>query len=441
MAASDTMIRAVLRPGDHLIIPDDAYGGTFRLIDKIGVPWGLTYSTVPLGDLDAVRAAMRPETKLIWCETPTNPLLGIADIAGLAAIAHDAGAKLLVDNTFASPYLQQPLALGADVVLHSTTKYIGGHSDVIGGALITDDDELGEAFAFHAKSMGAIAGPFDAWLTLRGVKTLAVRMDRHCDNAEAVTDLLVGHPRVGRVYYPGLPAHPGHQIAADQMRRFGGMVSFAVVGGQEEALKVCQRTRLFTLGESLGGVESLIEHPGLMTHASVAGSSLQVPNDLIRLSVGIEDIEDLFRTCDALTDARARSAGRCSPVVESLAGACTATAALSRLAVDIGGTKFAAAVVTGDGDIVLQPAGEHPARHRPRGAVRRAARRRSTPRCTPPGLALGDGGLAPAIGVGHGRPARPHQRHRLAGQHSGLAVVSVAGQAVRAVRGAGRDDR
>ena len=214
MAASDTMIRAVLRPGDHLIIPNDAYGGTFRLIDKICVPWGLTYSTVPLGDLDAVRAAMRPETKLIWCETPTNPLLGIADIAGLAEIAHDGGAKLLVDNTFASPYLQQPLALGADVVLHSTTKYIGGHSDVIGGALITDDDELGEAFAFHAKSMGAIAGPFDAWLTLRGVKTLAVRMDRHCDNAEAVADLLVGHPRVGRVYYPGLPAHPGHQIAA-----------------------------------------------------------------------------------------------------------------------------------------------------------------------------------------------------------------------------------
>ncbi len=295
MAASDTMIRAVLRPGDHLIIPDDAYGGTFRLIDKIGVPWGLAYSTVPLGDLDAVRAALRPETKLIWCETPTNPLLGIADIAGLAELAHGGAAKLLVDNTFASPYLQQPLALGADVVLHSTTKYLGGHSDVVGGALITDDDELGEGFAFHAKSMGAIAGPFDAWLTLRGVKTLAVRMDRHCDNAEAVTDLLVAHPRVGRVYYPGLPAHPGHQIAVDQMRRFGGMVSFAVVGGQEEALKVCQRTRLFTLGESLGGVESLIEHPGLMTHASVAGSSLQVPNDLIRLSVGIEDIADLLQ--------------------------------------------------------------------------------------------------------------------------------------------------
>jgi len=295
MAASDTMIRAVLRPGDHLVIPDDAYGGTFRLVDKICVPWGLTYTTAPLGDLDAVRAVIRPETKLIWCETPTNPLLGIADIAGLAELAHGSGAKLLVDNTFASPYLQQPIALGADVVLHSTTKYIGGHSDVIGGALITDDDELGEAFAFHAKSMGAIAGPFDAWLTLRGVKTLAVRMDRHCDNAEAIADLLVDHPRVGRVYYPGLPEHPGHQVAAGQMLRFGGMVSFTVVGGREEALKVCERTRLFTLGESLGGVESLIEHPGLMTHASVAGSVLQVPDDLIRLSVGIEDIADLLQ--------------------------------------------------------------------------------------------------------------------------------------------------
>jgi cystathionine gamma-synthase len=284
----------VLRPGDHLIIPNDAYGGTFRLIDKIGVPWGLTYSTAPLGDLDAVREQVRPETRLIWCETPTNPLLGIADIAGLADIAHAAGAQLLVDNTFASPYLQQPLALGADVVLHSTTKYVGGHSDVVGGALVTSDEPLAEAVAFHLKSMGAVAGPFDAWLTLRGLKTLAVRMDRHCDNAEAVADMLSGHPRVGRVYYPGLPTHVGHQIAAGQMSRFGGMVSFTVVGGQEEALKVCQRTSLFTLGESLGGVESLIEHPGLMTHASVVGSVLQVPNDLIRLSVGIEDIDDLL---------------------------------------------------------------------------------------------------------------------------------------------------
>ncbi len=294
MAAADTYIRAALRPGDHLILPDDAYGGTFRLVDKICVPWGLTYSTVRLGDLDAVRAALRPTTKVIWCETPTNPLLGIADIAALADLAHDTGAQLLVDNTFASPYLQQPLALGADVVLHSTTKYIGGHSDVIGGALLTDTAELAEALAFHSKSMGAVPGPVDAWLTLRGVRTLAVRMDRHCDNAERVVELLTGHPRVARVYYPGLPGHPGHQIAARQMRRFGGMVSFGVAGGQEEALKVCRRTRLFTLAESLGGVESLIEHPGLMTHASVAGSALQVPDDLIRLSVGIEDADDLI---------------------------------------------------------------------------------------------------------------------------------------------------
>jgi cystathionine gamma-synthase len=294
MAAADTLVRAVLRPGDHLIIPADAYGGTFRLIDKVGVPWGLEYTPVPLADLDAVRAAVRPATKLVWCETPTNPLLGVADIAGLAGIAAAAGAKLVVDNTFASPYLQQPLALGADVVLHSTTKYIGGHSDVIGGALVTSDDALGEAFAFHAKSMGGIAGPFDSWLTLRGLRTLAVRMDRHCDNAEAVAAMLAGLPKVSRVFYPGLPEHPGHAVAAAQMRRFGGMVSFTVVGGVEEAVKVCSRTRLFTLGESLGGVESLIEHPALMTHASVAGSPLQVPADLIRLSVGIEDVADLL---------------------------------------------------------------------------------------------------------------------------------------------------
>ncbi len=294
MAAADALIRAMLRPGDHMIIPNDAYGGTFRLIDKIGVPWGLVYTPVPLADLDAVRAAITPATTMIWCETPTNPLLGIADIAALAEIAHDAGAKLVVDNTFASPYLQTPLALGADVVLHSTTKYLGGHSDVVGGALVTGDDELGESFAFHAKSMGGVAGPFDAWLTLRGVKTLAVRMDRHCDNAEAVVELLTGLPKVGRVFYPGLPEHQGHDVAARQMRRFGGMVSFTVVGGVEEAVKVCARTRLFTLGESLGGVESLIEHPHLMTHASVAGSTLEVPADLIRMSVGIEDVQDLL---------------------------------------------------------------------------------------------------------------------------------------------------
>lgn len=293
MAAADTAIRALMRPGDHMLIPDDAYGGTFRLIDKICVPWGITYTAVPLSDVDAVRAAITDNTTVIWSETPTNPLLGITDIAALATIARGAGARLVVDNTFASPYLQTPLALGADVVLHSTTKYIGGHSDVVGGALITADDEIGEMFAFHAKSIGGIAGPFDSWLTMRGVQTLAVRMDRHCDNAEKIVELLTGLPKVSRVFYPGLPGHPGHEIAAKQMRRFGGMVSFTVVGGMEEAVKVCARTRLFTLAESLGGIESLIEHPHLMTHASAAGSTLEVPADLIRISVGIEDIDDL----------------------------------------------------------------------------------------------------------------------------------------------------
>jgi cystathionine gamma-synthase len=294
LAAADAALRTVLRPGDHLLLPDDAYGGSFRLIDRLFTPWGVEHTPVDLADLDAVSAALRPTTRLIWCETPTNPLLNIADIAGLAEIAAGAGAKLLVDNTFATPYLQQPAALGADIVLHSTTKYLGGHSDVLGGALLTDDAELGEQFTFQAKAVGAVPGPFDAWLTLRGVKTLAVRMDRHCDNAEAVAEMLVGHPRVGRVLYPGLPDHPGHDVAAGQMLRFGGMVSFTVVGGRDEAAKVCARTRLFTLAESLGGVESLIEHPGLMTHTSVAGSALEVPDDLVRLSVGIEDADDLL---------------------------------------------------------------------------------------------------------------------------------------------------
>ena len=237
---------------------------------------------------------MRPDTKLVWCETPTNPLLGIADIAALAELAHGAGAKLVVDNTFASPYLQQPLGLGADLVVHSTTKYLGGHSDVVGGAIIAADAEIGEVLAFHQNAMGAIAGPFDAWLVLRGIKTLGVRMDRHCDNAVQVVELLEDHPGVSQVFYPGLPNHPGHEIAAGQMRAFGGMVSFRMRGGEEAALKVCELVEVFTLGESLGGVESLIEHPGRMTHASVAGSALEVPGDLVRLSVGIEDIADLL---------------------------------------------------------------------------------------------------------------------------------------------------
>ncbi|MFC6082370.1 cystathionine gamma-synthase [Sphaerisporangium aureirubrum] len=294
LAAEDAVLRALCRPGDHVIIPGDAYGGTFRLFDKVYEPWGLHHDPVPLGDLDAVRAAVRPDTKLIWVETPTNPLLGIADIEALAGIAHAAGALLVVDNTFATPYLQQPLALGADVIVHSTTKYMGGHSDVIGGALVARDQEVGERLAYHQNAMGAVAGPFDAWLTLRGVRTLAVRMDRHCDNAERVVDLLLSHPRVTEVFYPGLASHPGHEVAAKQMRRFGGMVSFRVAGGEQEAVDVCDRARVFTLAESLGGVESLIEHPGRMTHASVAGSALEVPGDLVRLSVGIESISDLL---------------------------------------------------------------------------------------------------------------------------------------------------
>ncbi|MET8141821.1 cystathionine gamma-synthase [Sphaerisporangium sp. NPDC005288] len=295
LAAEDALLRTICRPGDHVIIPDDAYGGTYRLFAKVLERWGLHFDPVPLGDLDAVRAAVRPaSTKAIWVETPTNPLLNIADIEALASIAHQADARLVVDNTFASPYLQQPLALGADVVIHSTTKYVGGHSDVIGGALIARDRDLGDELAYHQNAMGAVAGPFDAWLTLRGIKTLALRMERHCDNAERVVDLLLSHPKVTQVLYPGLASHPGHEVAAKQMRRFGGMVSFRVAGGEEAAVEICNRAKLFTLGESLGGVESLIEHPGRMTHASAAGSPLEVPSDLVRLSIGIETAGDLL---------------------------------------------------------------------------------------------------------------------------------------------------
>jgi cystathionine gamma-synthase len=293
LAAEDTLLRTVGKPGDHVLIPDDAYGGTYRLFAKVAQRWGLAWTAVHLSDVDAVRAAIRPQTTVIWVETPTNPLLGIADLGALAGVAHEHGALLVVDNTFASPYLQQPLAHGADVVVHSTTKYVGGHSDVVGGALVTRDETLGDALAFHQNAMGAIAGPFDAWLTLRGVRTLGVRMDRHCDNAERIVQFLSGHPRVAKVLYPGLADHPGHEIAAKQMRRFGGMVSFRAAGGQDAAIDICNRTKVFTLGESLGGVESLIEHPATMTHASAAGSPLEVPGDLVRLSVGIETVDDL----------------------------------------------------------------------------------------------------------------------------------------------------
>ena len=295
LAAEDTLLRTVCRPGDHVLIPDDAYGGTYRLFAKVAENWGLDWTAAPLGDPDAVRAAFRPgHTRMIWAETPTNPLLNIADIAALATVAHEFDALLAVDNTFASPYLQQPIALGADVVIHSTTKYLGGHSDVVGGALIAASDGLGEDLAFHQNAMGAVNGPFDAWLTLRGIKTLGVRMDRHCDNAERIVDFLDGHAAVAEVLYPGLDAHPGHEVAAKQMSRFGGMISFRAAGGPDEAVRICNSTQLFVLAESLGGVESLIEHPGQMTHLSAAGSPLEVPADLVRLSVGIETADDLL---------------------------------------------------------------------------------------------------------------------------------------------------
>lgn len=294
LAAEDTLLRTVCAPGSHAIIGNDAYGGTYRLFARVAEPWGLEHTPVDLTDIEAVRRAVRPgSTRVIWAETPTNPLLTVVDIAALAEVAHEAGALLVIDNTFASPYLQQPLALGADVVVHSTTKYLGGHSDVIGGALVVADAELGDRLAYFQNAMGSVPGPWDSWLVLRGIKTLGVRMDRHCANARAIVELLLDHPRVTEVFYPGLPTQRGHEVATRQMRDFGGMVSFRVAGGEQEAVDICGRTKVFTLGESLGGVESLIEHPGRMTHASAAGSPLEVPADLVRLSVGIETADDL----------------------------------------------------------------------------------------------------------------------------------------------------
>jgi cystathionine gamma-synthase len=298
MAATDCALRAILRPGDHVVIPDDAYGGTFRLIDKVFSQWGVTHTPAALTNVDDVKSAITDKTRLIWVETPTNPLLSIADISAISQLASTSGVKVLVDNTFASPALQQPLALGADVVLHSTTKYIGGHSDVVGGALVTNDEELDEAFAFLQNGAGAVPGPFDAYLTMRGLKTLPLRMQRHSENAARVAEFLHEHPAVESVLYPGLPSHPNHDVAARQMSGFGGMVSVRLRGGRDAAHMLCARTEIFILAESLGGVESLIEHPGAMTHASTEGSQLEVPADLVRLSVGIEDIADLLGDLD-----------------------------------------------------------------------------------------------------------------------------------------------
>jgi len=290
---AETTLLLTLSPGDHVLLANDVYGGTYRLLSRVMARWGLAFDVVDMTDLDAFRAAMRPDTKLVWVETPTNPLLKIVDIAAAAEIAHTVGARCLVDNTFATPYLQRPLELGADVVVHSVTKYLGGHSDLIGGAIVTSDDALADELAFLQNAAGAVPGPMDCYLALRGVKTLAVRMEAHCRGARAVAAFLAAHPRVTAVHYPGLPEHPGHEVAARQMRDFGGMVSFEV-GSAEEAVRIVGSTRLFFLAESLGGVESLIEVPAPMTHASVAGSPLEVPDTLIRLSVGIEHPDDLI---------------------------------------------------------------------------------------------------------------------------------------------------
>jgi len=299
LAAEDAIIRAVMRPGQRIVMGNDAYGGSYRLISRIHGDWGIANTPLDLTDLDRVQAEMSAQdASLLWVETPSNPLMSITDIAALAKIAHDNNALLLVDNTFASPYLQQPLKLGADIVVHSTTKYIGGHSDVVGGAVVTSDDELATKIGFQQFAVGAISGPLDAYLTTRGLKTLAVRMDRHCSNAQAIAEHLVDHPAVERVLYPGLPDHPGHELAKAQMSGFGGMVSIQLVGGEAAARKVAEGTRLFILAESLGGIESLMNYPHEMTHASVRGTELAVPENLLRLSVGIEDVADLIADLD-----------------------------------------------------------------------------------------------------------------------------------------------
>ncbi len=292
LAAEDNVLR-LLPPGGRVLLGNDAYGGTFRLIAKVWSPLGFPWSAVDLTDVASLRANWPSDTTIVWLETPTNPLLTCIDIAAVAEVAHANGAIVVVDNTFATPYLQQPLDHGADIVVHSATKYLGGHSDVVGGFLALNDDSLAERLRYTQNAAGGVPAPFDCYLVLRGVKTLALRMERHCSNARAVVDLLLGHPAVDRVLYPQLPDHPGHAAAAKQMNDFGGMVSFTLKGGVDAALTVAKSTRIFTLAESLGAVESLIEHPGRMTHASAAGSPLQVPDSLVRLSVGVESAHDL----------------------------------------------------------------------------------------------------------------------------------------------------
>ncbi|CAN5194412.1 cystathionine gamma-synthase [soil metagenome] len=304
LAAEDVLLRAVLTPGDHVVMGNDVYGGTHRLVDRVFVPWGVSIDTVEMTDLDAVRAALTPTTKVLWVETPSNPLMKITDIAALVEIGHAAGVLVVVDNTFASPYLQTPLAFGADVVTHSTTKYLGGHSDVLGGALVLDDEELAARVGFLQFATGPVSGPMDAWLTVRGIKTLAVRMERHSANAQALAEALVGHKALERVYYPGLPDHPGHELAARQMRGFGGMISVSLSGGPAAARRFAESMEVFQLAESLGGVESLVCYPSEMTHASVRGTALEVPENVIRLSVGIESsadqIADVLEALDRL---------------------------------------------------------------------------------------------------------------------------------------------
>lgn len=294
--AASTAVLSTLRPGDHVIAGDDLYGGTYRLFEKVYRPWGLVIDYVDSTQPESFRQALRPTTKVIWVETPTNPLLKLVDIAAVAQIAHQGGAKLVVDNTFVSPYFQQPLNLGADVVVHSTTKYLGGHSDVIGGAVITRDTALWETIKFYQNAAGAVPGPWDAWLVLRGIKTLAIRMREHAHNALALAELLEQHPKVERVYYPGLVSHPQHSLATRQMSGFGGMISLELKGGVSAVNTFVARTQLFVLGESLGGVESLVCYPARMTHAALGPevrAQRGIRDNLLRLSVGIEHLRDL----------------------------------------------------------------------------------------------------------------------------------------------------